>query len=77
MPKKSRKYPTKNKTSTKKGKRDYMRQYMKNRRSYHKKIIEELRQDKKIMKELAEIPAAYELIFGKPKRKTKKKRHTK
>ena len=46
-------------------------------RQHRATLKHELKADVNAMQKLIGIPKAYELIFGKPKRKTKKKRHTK
>lgn len=39
MPKKTRKYPTKHKTTTRQGKTEYMRKYMRDYRAYERALI--------------------------------------
>jgi len=48
----------------------YMKTYMQDYRQTQKKLKLELQSDTKAMQQLASIPKAYELIFGKkPKRR--------
>jgi hypothetical protein len=52
--------------------RDYMREYMKRQRSFQAQTKRQMQADVKSMENLRKnFPTAYELLFGKQKRKTK------
>lgn len=45
MPKKTRKYNTKQKTTTKQGKKDYQRQYMRDYRAFEREILRKAKKE--------------------------------
>lgn len=53
----------------KKKRRTYLRNYMQDYRIRQKELRQALKQNEKALEQLKKIPNAYELIFGKKKKK--------
>jgi len=64
MPKKSRKYATKRKTTTRQGKNEYMRQYMQDVRKQQRQAMKDLK---------IKFPKVFNDIFGKPRKSKPRK----
>ena len=69
MPKQSRKYPTKKKTTTKQGKREYQRLLMQDKRKEHRDLKRRIVQDKELMRRLRrDFPAVAKFIERKKRK---------
>jgi hypothetical protein len=65
MPNRKRKYPTKEKTTTPEGYKEYKRLQMRDWRKRKRELKKQLERDKLQMEQLRNIPDAFELIFGR------------